>query len=222
MAAAWIRDAARDGDPADELAAGIKGRAALEGWLRRPGVYVRMTLAEARDPRSLEEATKGSTKDAFLLCLMRPPESTSERDRLAKVRGVYFDGAKVDEETVNVRRLAAAQTGLAAVGPSVEAAMRVADDLPTLRKLRRDLEAAPMADAARAAAAEVMIVVLDEPGSARVLIADVGAHAVLLRMRGPLSEPGTSPAASLHREQLAACSLATAVRRAADPPEPRP
>jgi hypothetical protein len=216
MAAAWIRDAARDGDVADEFAADIKTRAALDAWLRRPGVYVNMTIAEARDPRRLAEATKASTKDAFLLCLMRPPESNSERDRLAKVRGVYFDGTKVDEETANVRRLAAAQIGLTAVGPIIEDAIATAEDLSTLRRLRRDLEAAPMADAARAASAELMIVVIDEPGSGRVLLADVGAHRVLMRLRGSVSEQGTTAAASLHREQLASCSLALAVRSAAE------
>jgi hypothetical protein len=73
-----------------------------------------------------------------------------------------------------------------------------------------------MADAARAASAELMIVVIGEPGSARVLLADVVAQRVLLRLRGSVSEQGTSPAASLHREQLAECSLALAVRRAAE------
>jgi hypothetical protein len=212
-----LGDAAREADPADVIAPALKGRAALDGWLRRPAAYVHLSLAAARgDAHALDEAARASSKDSFLVCLMQPPASSSERDLLAKVRGVYFGGAKVDEETANVRRLADAHVGLAAIGPSFEAATRASDELDALRKLRRTLDGAPVAEAARAAGAQLLVAVIDEAASARVLLVDLTSKSVLLRLRRRLEEPGTSPAATVRREELQGCALALAARRAAE------
>jgi hypothetical protein len=219
----WIQDAAAEPAPPDAIAVAIAGKAALDAWLTRPAAYVRMSLAEARDARSLEEGARASTKDAFLLCLLRPPPSGSTKDMLARVRGVYFDGAKVDDETKNVRRLGPAHVGLAAIGASFESTLRAADDLGTLRRLRRDLEGAPVSDAARAARAELLLVVIDEPGSpgaTRVLFADLTSPGALVRLRRPLPPADTAPQAALYRDQLASCSLALDVRKAAEDAAP--
>jgi hypothetical protein len=210
----FIAAAAGAADPADLVAPSVKG--ALDGWLSRPAVYARLPIAEARDARARGDAVLGSSKDAFLLCLLRPPSSGSERDLLAKVRGVYLGGVKADEETANVRRLADAHVGLAAVGPTFEGALRVADGVPELRKLRRFLDAAPVPEAAKAAAAELFIVVLDEGAAARVELVDLGTGSVILRVRRPLEAPGASPAAAVNREPIQACALARAVRSAAE------
>jgi hypothetical protein len=212
----WIADVARDADPADMVSPALRG--ALDGWLRRPAAYVRLPVAEVRDAKAIDEAARASGKDAFLLCLLQPPPSASERDLLAKVRGTYFGGAKVDEETSSVRRLADAHVGLIALGPSFEGAVRAADDLPELRKLRRTLEGAPVAEAARASAAEVFLVVLDEGPTARVALVDLVHKNVLLRVRRPLEAPASSPAATVHREPLTACALALSVRNATNGP----
>jgi hypothetical protein len=212
----WIADVARDADPADVVSSALRG--ALDGWLRRPAAYVRLPLAEARDAPAIDQAARASGKDAFVLCLLRPPPSASERDLLAKVRGTYFAGSKVDEETASVRRLADAHVGLLALGPSLEGEVRAAADLPELRKLRRTLEGAPVAEAARASAAEMFVVVLDEGPNARVALVDLVHKEVLLRLRRPLEAPGSSPAAAVYREPLAACALAVSVRSAANGP----
>jgi hypothetical protein len=180
-------------------------------------VYVRLPAAEARgDARAIDEAARRSGKDAFLLCLQHPPASGAERDLLAKVRGVYFDGAKVDGETANVRRLADAHAGLAALGPAFEGAVRAADELPALRKLGRELEAVPVEQAARAVGAELFIAVVDDAAEARVLLVDLASKEVLLRLRRRPEEVGTSAPAALHREEIQACALALAVRRAVE------
>jgi hypothetical protein len=212
----WITEIARDDDPADRVNPLLRG--ALDGWLRRPAAYVRLPLAQTRDAQAIDEAARASGKDAFLLCLLQPLPSGAERDLLAKVRGTYFGGAKVDEETASVRRLADAHVGLLALGPSFEGEVRAADDLPALRKLRRTLEGAPVAEAARASAAEVFIVVLDEGPTARVALVDLVHKSVLLRLRRPLEAPGSSPAATVHREPLAACALALSARGATAQP----
>lgn len=210
----WIVETAQGAAGPDLVAPSLKG--SLEAWLRRPAAYVHLPVAEARDAHAIDEAARASSKDAFLLCLLRPPASDSERDRLAKVRGTYFGGVKVEEETSNVRRLADAHVGLAAVGPSIEGAIQRADELPALRKLRAALGGAPVAEAARAAAAELFIVVLDQGSSnARVELVDLASKTVLLRLDRKLPEPSSSPAAAVHREPLQACSLALEVRTVA-------
>lgn len=213
----WITLAARETDAAPVIDPSLRTRAAFDAFLRRPAVYVHAPTAELRDLPKIEDAARGSDKDAFLVCLSSPPPSTTERDLLAKVRGVYFSGAKVDAETANVRRLAEARIGLAAIGPAVESAARTAEDLGPLKKLRKELESAPLDQARKAAAAEVLIMVADGPGrEARVTMVDLLAQKVVLRLKLPIEEQGTSPMASLHREQLEGCSLAVAVRKSVE------
>jgi hypothetical protein len=209
-----MTEATNEPDPADLVDPDLRAPGALDAWLRRPAVYVHAAAAELRDPSKLDEAVRGSDKDPFLVCLLSPPASSSERDLLAKVRGVYFGGAKVDDETGNVRRLAEARLGLAAIGPAFEGAVRAAEELAALKKLRRELESAPLDRAKKATGAEVLIVVADEPKrEARVTLVDLAAKKVALRVRRKLEEQGKSPMAALHREQLEGCALAAAVRR---------
>lgn len=210
----WITEAVSEANPAEVIDPSLRAPGALDAFLRRPAVYVHAPAAELRDPMKLDGAAHASGKDPFLVCLLSPPASSSERDLLAKVRGVYFDGAKVDDETGNVRRLAEARIGLAAIGPAFEGAARAAEELSALQKLRRELESAPLDRAKKAVGAEVLIVVADEPKrEARVTLVDLSAKKVALRVRRELEEQGKSPMAALHREQLEGCSLATAVRK---------
>ncbi|WP_437475732.1 hypothetical protein WME75_24035 [Sorangium sp. So ce1014] len=219
----WIGEAASDGDPADVVDPSLRAPGALDALLRRPAVYVRAPRAELRDARGIDDAARGSDKDAFLLCLMKPPPSPSERDRLTKVRGVYFGGTKVDEETANVRRLAEARLGLAALGPAFEGSVRAAPELSALRRLRKALEESPIELAKKAAGAEILIVVVESPietetlaSSARVSLVDLAAKKVLLRVGRRVDEQGLSPMGVLHREQIEGCGLALAVRRSVE------
>ena len=212
----WITDTAAEPDRADVIAPSIKGHAALEAWLHRPAVYVHLPVTGARDAHTLDDAAQQSSKDSFLVCLLRPPASSSAHDLLAKVRGVYFEGAIVNEETANVSRLADAHLGLKALGPAFAGFVRAADELPEIRSLRQKLDAAPIAEAVKATGAELLIVVVDEGAEARVALVDLAAKSVLLRVRRRLEVPGTSPAASIYREQIQGCALAVAARHAAE------
>ena len=64
------------------------------------------------------DAATTSTKDAFLSCLMEPPASSSEKDLLARTRGVSYGGAVVEDETANVRRFDEAVRGFAVLDPA--------------------------------------------------------------------------------------------------------
>jgi hypothetical protein len=213
----------------------------LDSWLSRPAVYIRGATPELRDPGKLGEAAATSIKDAFLMCLIEPAVSHSERDVLAKIRGVYFAGARVDDETANIRRLLEAQKGLAVFNQTFEADARAADDLAVLKRLRRDLESAPIAAAGAASSAELLIVVADEiqdpdPTSkpplavdamgyraqesahdARVALIDLITGKVLLRVRRRLDASGRSErATALYRVAIQGCDLALDVRSATE------
>lgn len=209
-----LMEAAADGETVESIDPALRAAGALDATLRRPALYVRAPAAELRDARGVDDAARGSIKDAFLVCLMYPPASTSERDLLAKVRGVYFAGAKVDDETANVRRLAELRIGLAVLAPTFETTVRTAQDRNVLKRMRKDLQKAPIDLAKKAAAAELMLVVADTPAGARVTLFDLAAKKPLLRVLRKNEELALSSLGSAHREELEACSLAVAVRRA--------
>jgi hypothetical protein len=209
----WIADGASD--LPDTIDPSLRAPGALDALLQRPAVYLRGPEADLRNPAKIDDAAKASTKDAFLVCLLHPPPSSSEKDRLAKVRGVYFDGAKVDEETANVRRLADARAGLTLLGPSFETNARAAKERVVLAKLKREIDTTPFDRTKRAAVAEVLLLVTDIPhGDARVALVDIVKGKVLYRAKRRIEEQGTSAMASLHRADLEGCSLAMGVRKA--------
>jgi hypothetical protein len=213
----------------------------LDDWLARPAVYLRGATPELRDPAKLGEAAATSIKDAFLMCLVEPAASRSERDVMAKIRGVYFAGAKVDDDTANIRRLAEAQLGLAVFNPLFEQGAQSAEDVAALKKLGKELESTPIEAARLAITAELLILVADEiqepdpkkkavPGAdalgyraqegahdARVALIDLTSGKVLLRIRRRVDASGRSErATALYRVAIQGCDLALDVRAATE------
>lgn len=211
----------------------------LDSWLARPAVYLRGATPELRDAAKLGEAASTSIKDAFLMCLVEPAASRKERDVMAKIRGVYFAGAKVDDDTANIRRLAEAQLGLSVFNPLFEQGAASAEDVAALKKLGRELESTPIEAARLAITAELLILVADEiqepdptkkpaPGAdalgykaqegahdARVALIDLTSGKVLLRIRRRVDASGRSErATALYRVAIQGCDLALDVRAA--------
>ncbi|MRG93697.1 hypothetical protein [Polyangium spumosum] len=209
--------AAADAEEPDLVDPTLKEAGALDAALRRPALYVRAPAAELQDTRGIDDAARGSDKDAFLVCLLHPPASTSERDLLVKVRGVYFAGAKVDDETAHVRRLAEARLGLAVFGPEFEASVRAAQDRNMVKRLRKELERAPVERAKKSVGAELLLVVADSRAGARVSLVEIATKKTLLRLRLRAEELALSSLGSSHRDELEACNLAVAARRAVSP-----
>jgi len=214
----FIVEAANTDDPSDLVDPALRAPGALDAWLRRPAVYLRGAAAELRDPAKIGDAARASSKDAFLVCLTKPPSSDSEHDLLGKVRGVYFAGAKVDDETANVRRLTEARIGLAVLGPAFEESARREEELKALRRLHKELDAAPLDQAKRAVAAELLIVAVDLPPvgggrEARLALVDLVANKVLVRRRLHLEDQPRSPAGVLLRAEIEGCAFAFAARK---------
>jgi hypothetical protein len=195
-------------------------RSALDTQLQRPAVYVHASATELRDAKKLDDAVGASIKDPFLWCLLRA-SSTNERELLGKVKGTYFGGAKLDEETSTVRRLGDARMGLEVLGPTFEEVVRHARDIPTLKRLEKVLAAAPTEHAGKAASAEILIVVSDAvgPGGAketRVSVVEIASQRLLLRVRPRVDGDAGGAKAGSHREQVEGCGMALAVRKSVE------
>lgn len=216
----FVDEASAEAPPGDRVDPVIQAPGALDAWLGRPAVYVHATSTELRDPRRRDDAADGSDKDAFLYCLASPPADGSEETVLNQVRGVYFAGAQAGDLTPNVHRLAGARGSLSVVSAEFEAKVRAAEETIALRMLRKELEAAPVGAAIGATAAELLIVVADEPSGrfARVSLVDLQAKNALVRVRLPIARISKSATAALHRAQIEGCSLAFTLRRRVDEP----
>lgn len=220
-----ITETAADTAPPDMVDPSLRAPGALDAWLARPAVYVHGSALEMSDAARLDAASGASLKDAFLVCLTRPPASSSEKDLLVKVKGVYFAGAKVEEETANVHRLAEARDGLMVLGPAFEESVRAAEDRRRLGKLRHDLEAAPVDRAKKAVQAQLLIVVADtasETGTraARVTLVDLTTKTVLLRARTKIDHQGRTAATAFYEAEADGCALALEARRKITPAAP--
>lgn len=153
----------------------------LDARLARPAIYLRGRACDLRTKDALATAVT-AVKDAFLLCLYAPPASREQKDVLARLRGVPFGGARLDELTPSVERWEPARDGLTVLGPDLERRARTADEA-TLRTIDRTLEAAPPDAAKRAARAELLVLVADETDAnrSRVALVDLRASRLLLR-----------------------------------------
>jgi len=236
-----VREVATGPYPGDLVAPELLVPGELDALLARPALYIRGATPELGDAARVAEAAATSTKDAFLLCLVEPPISRDERAVLGKIRGVSFGGALVDAQTANVRRLVEAQVGFAVLGPAFESEARAAEALAPLQKLAKDLEAAPIEAASRAASAELLVIVVDEiedepprakptrnedplgyraqerAHDARVALVDLASGRALLRLRRRLDASGRSERATTsYRAAVQGCDLALDVRAATD------
>lgn len=215
----------------DFVAPELQAPGALEKELARPAVYVRGPLVSFRGADSIRERAAASSKDAFVLCLVDPPASKTEKLVRAKARGSY--AAAHMRRTAHVARLYDAFAGLPFSAPEWAAQVRAADR-PQLDKLRRNFERAPLEGAKRAAKAQRLLFVIDEPAVStvpaeldgerphpvRVGVLDVATGKPLLSLRRHVDPSWVSEATRAeYASAIDSCTLALDVHAAvrADP-----
>lgn len=162
-AEAWLVTFSRSYD-GEVITDDLRAPGALAAALSRPTVYVRGAIGAFSSSRRIAEAASTSSKDALLLCLLERPASRSEKDLLTKVRVAYAGGPAMEARSAHVRRLHEAEIGLPLLTPAWEAKVKAAPELEDLKKLKRELERAPIEQAKQAARAGQLLVVMDEPG----------------------------------------------------------
>lgn len=219
-----------EGDVVDP---GARSAESLGELLAQPSLYVRGPLEAFRTSSGIARAAAASFKDAFLLCLLEPPPDRSERAALTKVHVAYGGGSRMDQRTANAHRLHSAEVGLPLLAPAWAERVSAAKEGAELERLRKELAAAPLEEAKRAAAARVLVVALDEPGEAgglseldgerphdvRVGIVDLRAGKIMLRLRKRVDPSWiTLQKRADYASGLDACALALDVRARAAPP----
>ncbi len=230
-AESWLlrSSGAYEGDFVDDA---LRGPAAFEGVLARPTIYVRGPLGAFRSSREIAEGAATSAKDAFVLCLLEPPVSTSEKALLGKVRIAYSDGAALERTTSTVHRLYAAEVSLPLLMPSWTQRVAEAREVWELARLRKELDKAPIEEGKKALSAGLLLFVMDEPGDGpgpteidgeraheiRVGLVDLRLARVLLRVREH-ADPSWISAATRpqYASGLDGCRLALDVRQTVAP-----
>lgn len=164
----WLERAAGS-DFRDSFAPELAESGALAVVLARPTVYLRAPLAGVAGPASLAEAAAQSYRDAFVLCLFDPPATRSEKSLLSRARSAHAGGARARAAS-EVARLADAMAGLPFLSREWESSLLAAGNARALDVLERRFERAPIAEAKRAAKAELLLFALDEAGDANAPI----------------------------------------------------
>jgi hypothetical protein len=216
----------------DLIAEELRAPGALGTLLARPTVYVHGPLEAFAASARIADAASTSAKDSFLLCLLDPPPSRSEKALLGSVRTAYSDGVRLGERTANVHRLYSAEVGLPLLLPPWTERVQTAPGTWELARLRQELDKAPLDDAMKAASAGLLLFSMDEPGDGpgpteidgerphevRVGLVDLRAARVLLRLRRRADPSWISSATrSQYASGLDACRLALDVRESVLP-----
>jgi hypothetical protein len=213
----------------DVIEPALASKPALASLLEKPLIYVRGEIDAFGTPGKIAETARASQKDAFLLCLLEPPATRTERALLERVYVAYSSRNRLEESTPNARPLYEAEAGAPFFAPEFAERVRGLDDRRRLLELERSLERAPLEQARAAAKARTLVFVMDEPGApgsiaeldgerahhVRVGIVDLAAEKVLLRLRKFVDPAWISlKRRSEFASGLDACALSLDVRAA--------
>jgi hypothetical protein len=217
---------AYDGDVLDPA---LASKTKLAELLEKPLIYVRGEIDAFGTPSKIAETARASQKDAFLLCLLDPPATRSERALLERVYVAYSSRNGLEDRTPNARPLYEAEAGAPFFAPEFVERVRGVDDRRRLLELERSLERAPLEQARAAAKARTLVFVMDEPGApgtiaeldgerarhVRVGIVDLATEKVLLRLRRFVDPAWISlKRRAEYASGLDACALSLDVRAA--------
>lgn len=225
--------------PGDFLADELQEAGAFQARIALPALYVRGPLAAFRSAAGISQVAASSFKDAFVLCLLDPPDLRTEQALRSRARSAQARGERVRQHTGHVERLHDALAGLAFLSPDWRARVEATETSIALNKLRQAFERAPLGAAKRASRAETLLFAMDEPGEGpgpteldgerahlvRVGLVDLASQKVLLRLRRPVDPSWISAATRAeYASGIDSCSLALDVRAIAmaPPKSPKP
>jgi hypothetical protein len=227
--AAAVAEHATPAYPGDRIVKELRDEAALNEALAQPTVYLRGPLDALAQPARLADLAAGSAKDAFLLCLLAPPENRTEKALRLKASAASARGSSMQLAS-HVERVAPLLQALPLFGRDWHERIEAAPTLPALRTLAELIQAAPLTAAVRAAKARQLLLVLDEPGTPtsvveldgerphaiRVVLVDLNRGDTRLRFRGNVDPSWLSDATrAQYASGVDGCALALDLRQAA-------
>jgi hypothetical protein len=211
----------------DLISPSLRDDQQLAALLALPTLYLRGPLEMLARTGGVARAALSSFKDAFALCLVDPPEARTEKALLAKARAAERSAGAA--ELAHFERLEPLLQALPLLGPDWTHRVQTAESAATLAGYRKLFEVAPLRAAVRAAKARQLLLVLDEPGDAkvpaeldgerphavRVVISDLGSGELALRFRHEVDPSWLSAKARAeHASGIDSCALAVDLRRA--------
>jgi len=212
----------------DFVADELRAPGALAATLRRPTLYLRGTQEMLRTRAGLAHSAAASAKDAFVLCLLDPPSTRSEKALLGRTRQAYALGSRMREATPHVHRLHPILVTLPLLDPAWKERVLTASPYE-LDDRERELERAPLGPAKSAGQAELFLFLIDEPADTsgpteldgerphpiRVGLVDLTADRLLLRLRRRVDPRWLSETVRAeYARGIDSCSLALDVRAA--------
>jgi hypothetical protein len=213
----------------DTIAEDLRSAASLDEALAQPIVYLRGPQESLAQPARLAELAASSTKDAFVLCLLAPPDARTEKALRAKASTAAAQG-KGMQAAAHVERLAPLLQVLPLLTREWAERVQATESIPALQKLQTLLGAVPFPAGIRAAKARQLLLVADEmltatgpteldgerTHSVRVVLTDLNNGETRLRYRRTVDPSWLSEAT---RAQFASgadsCALAMDIRQAA-------
>jgi hypothetical protein len=222
------------GDYAGDYVDATLGESAqLDTLLKRSTVYVRGPIASFAGEATVERAAAESVRDAFIHCLLVPPASRSEQALRPRVAAVYRGEAISADDAARVHRLHDAIGVREFVGESWAAEVNGARSGAELDRLRDRVNEVQLERAVRAAQAELLVYLVDEPKKpgtpseldgandhfVRVGIVELDSGKALLRLRKRVDPSWIAKAQRGYLARgLNACRLAIDVREALGEP----
>jgi hypothetical protein len=228
---------AAGGYEGDLVDASIRSKAGLSTLFEKPLLYVRGSIDAFGAPAAIAETARASQKDAFLVCLLDPPASRTERALLERVYVAYSSRARVDERTPNALPLYDAEAGAPFLAPEFAGRVRELGDRKRLKELAASVERAPLIQARKAVKARTLVFVMDEAADrrapaeldgerarhVRVGIVDLATDRALLRLRRFVDPAWISERRRAeYASGLDACALALDLRAHVAGEEPSP
>jgi len=211
----------------DSIDAELRDERRLSDALTQPTLYLRGALDGLAQPARVPELAASSDKDAFVLCLVAPPETRSEKALRLKASAAYARGPSM-AAAAHFERVGPLLQALPLLGRDFRDRVEKAESSAALHTLVELAHAAPLAAAVRAAKARQLLLVLDEAGSpdrpaeldgerphaARVALVDLDDGRTRLRFRGSVDPDWLSSAArAQYASGIDSCALALDLRK---------
>ncbi len=226
--AGWlgVHAGAYEGDlVSDEL----RDSAGFYAAIGRPIVYVRGPIEALANADGLVTSAEDSFRDAFVLCLVSPPDKRTEKSLLSRAR-MAFAGGEISG--AKVERFQSALLAAPVLEPAWIEKVNEAGSQKELGALRAALKKAQLETGKRAMKSELLLALQDEPKEGdrpseldganphhvRVVLVEISTGKVLLRLRKFVDPSWISEGSRVeYATGINACELALDVRAAVLP-----
>lgn len=210
----------------DLVAKELRDSAGFYAAIGRPIVYLRGPIERLATTDGIASAAEDSFRDAFVLCLVSPPDKRTERALVSRARTAFTGG---EVAGASVERLESALVAAPVLDPAWVERVKSASTQKEIGSLRSALKKAQLDTAKRAMKSELLLALIDEPKEGdrpseldganphhvRVVLVEVATGEVLLRLRRFVDPSWISEGARVeYATGVNACELAMDVRAA--------